>query len=183
MQIEEHIVDIIRTEMGLDQQHIWIQSQNRKIPPQSDNLYCVVGCVDFRPISSKSAFKTYTNELQEEIQGEEQTVYGRADVQVDLMSRSNEARLRRAEVLMALNSYYSKNLQDKNQFRIFELPRMFMNTSSLQGGSDINRFTLIIPTMISETKIKPTDYYDTFQAQISLEESSVDSFDLNLREE
>lgn len=176
MQIEEFMVDIIRNEMGLDQQHIWIQSQNRKIPPQSDNLYCVVGCVDFTPISSKSVFNHYTDE-------EEQTVYGRAVVQVDLLSRSNEARIRRAEVLMALNSFYSKNLQCEKHFRIFELPRTFINTSDLEGGSDINRFTIRIPAMISEVKIKSADYYDTFQAQISSEEQFVDTFDLNLEED
>lgn len=175
MQIEEYIVDIIRTEMGLDQQHIWIQNQNRKIPPQSDNLYCVVGCVNFRPVSSKSRFLSETDQ-------EEQIVYGRADVQIDLLSRSNEARERRAEVLMALNSFYSKNLQDEKQFKIFELPATFMNTSDLQGGSDINRFTIRIPTMISESKTKSTDYYDTFHANINIEESDVESFDLNLSE-
>lgn len=175
MQIEEYIVDIIRTEMGLDQQHIWIQNQNRKIPPQSDNLYCVVGCVNFRPISSKSRFLSETDQ-------EEQIVYGRADVQIDLLSRSNEARERRAEVMMALNSFYSKNIQDKKQFKIFELPATFMNTSDLQGGSDINRFTIRIPTMISESKIKNTDYYDKFRANIKIEESDVESFDLNLSE-
>lgn len=173
MQVEEYIVDIIRTEMGFDQNNIWIQSQNRKIPPQSNDLYCVVGVVDFKPISSKSRFLSDTNQ-------EEQTVYGRADVQVDLMSRSNEARQRRLELLMALNSYYSKNLQDANCFRIFELPRNFINTSGLQGGSDINRFTLIIPTMVSETKVKDTDYYDTFNASIWSEEKDV--IDLKISE-
>lgn len=176
MQIEEFMVDIIRKEMGLDQQHIWIQAQNRKIPPQSDNLYCVVGCVDFTPISSKSVFNHYTDK-------EEQIVYGRAVVQIDLLSRSNEARIRRAEVLMALNSFYSKNLQCEEHFRIFELPQTFINTSDLEGGSDINRFTIRIPTMISEVKVKSTDYYDTFQANISIEEQDVDSFDLNLEED
>lgn len=183
MQIEEFMVDIIRKEMNLDQQHIWIQAQNRKIPPQSDNLYCVVGCVDFTPISSKSIFKPFLNDDNEEVQGEEQTVYGRAVVQIDLLSRSNEARIRRAEVLMALNSYYSKNLQCEKHFRIFELPQTFINTSDLEGGSDINRFTVRIPAMISESRIKATDYYDTFQAQISTEEQSVDTFDLNLAED
>ena len=61
MQVEEYIVDIIRNDMGLDQQHIWIQSQNRKIPPNSQDLFVVVGCVDFKPISSKSYFDNTTN--------------------------------------------------------------------------------------------------------------------------
>ncbi len=168
MQVEENIVKIIRTELGLKQSNIWIQAQNRKIPPQSDELYCIVGVVSFRPISSKSYFEN---------EQEKQIVYGRADVQIDLMSRSNEARNRRHEVLMALNSFYSQNVQDEECFRIFELPTMFTNTSGLQGGSDINRFTLIIPTMVSETKTKSTNYYDTFRATVKTEEA-----DLNILE-
>lgn len=159
MQIEEYIVDIIRKEMNLNQQNIWIHSQNRKIPPQSQELYVTVGCVDFLPISSKSRFNPDNDT-------EIQTVYGRASVQIDILSRSREARIRRAELLMALNSYYSKEIQDKYQFRIFELPQRFINTSSLEGGSEINRFSLVIRAMISEDKVKTTSYYDTFNAEI-----------------
>lgn len=165
MQIEEYIVDIIRTEMGMKQQNVWIHSQNRKIPPQSQELYVTVGCVDFLPISSKSR---YDSDADEEVQ----TVYGRASVQVDILSRSLEARQRRAELLMALNSYYSKEIQEKHQFRIFELPQHFMNTSSLEGGSEINRFTLIIRAMISEDKTKSTAYYDTFNESIISQEQT-----------
>lgn len=159
MQIEEYIVDIIRNEMNLNQQNIWIHSQNRKIPPQSQELYVTVGCVDFLPISSKSRFNPDNDT-------EIQTVYGRASVQIDILSRSREARIRRAELLMALNSYYSKEIQDKYQFRIFELPQRFINTSSLEGGSEINRFSLVIRAMISEDKVKTTSYYDAFNAEI-----------------
>ena len=159
MQIEEYIVDIIRNEMNLNQQNIWIHSQNRKIPPQSQELYVTVGCVDFLPISSKSRFNPDNDT-------EIHTVYGRASVQIDILSRSREARIRRAELLMALNSYYSKEIQDKYQFRIFELPQRFINTSSLEGGSEINRFSLVIRAMISEDKVKTTSYYDTFNAEI-----------------
>jgi len=172
MQIEEYIVDIIRKEMNLSQQNIWIHSQNRKIPPQSQELYVTVGCVDFLPISSKSRFDVENN-------SEIQTVYGRASVQIDILSRSREARIRRAELLMALNSYYSKEVQDKKQFRIFELPARFINTSSLEGGSEINRFSLIIRAMISEDKVKETDYYDTFNARILAEEANVQEIVLN----
>lgn len=172
MQIEEYIVDIIRKEMNLNQQNIWIHSQNRKIPPQSQELYVTVGCVDFLPISSKSR---YNPEDDTEIQ----TVYGRASVQIDILSRSREARIRRAELLMALNSYYSKEVQDREQFRIFELPQRFINTSGLEGGSEINRFSLIIRAMISEDKVKGSDYYDTFNARILAESSNVEKIELN----
>lgn len=173
MQIEEYIVDIIRTEMGLKQQNIWIHSQNRKIPPQSQELYVTVGCVDFLPISSKSTYD-YTKDT------EVQTVYGRASVQIDILSRSLEARQRRAELLMALNSFYSKEVQDKKQFRIFELPQRFINTSSLEGGSEINKFSLIIRAMISQDKVKDTDYYDKFNETIISQEQN--DYELQIEE-
>lgn len=172
MQIEEYIVDIIRNEMNLNQQNIWIHSQNRKIPPQSQELYVTVGCVDFLPISSKSRFNPDNDT-------EIQTVYGRASVQIDILSRSREARIRRAELLMALNSYYSKEIQDKYQFRIFELPQRFINTSSLEGGSEINRFSLVIRAMISEDKVKTTSYYDTFNAEILAQGKDLTEIKLN----
>ena len=176
MQIEEYIVDIIRKEMGLNQQNIWIHSQNRKIPPQSMELYVTVGCVDFLPISSKSQYDPdFDNEVQ--------TVYGRASVQVDILSRSLEARQRRAELLMALNSFYSKEIQDKHQFRIFELPSRFINTSSLEGGSEINRFSLIIRAMISEDKVKTSAYYDNFNTTIISQEQQDDEINVHLQVE
>lgn len=165
MQIEQYVVDIIRKEMGLDQQHIWIQAQNRKIPPNSQDLYVVVGVVDFLPISSKSYYLSDTDK-------ERQILYGRANVQVDIFSRSNEARTRRGEILMALNSFYSKEVQDSKQFRIFELPSTFINLSGLAGGSDINRFTMRFYAMIAESKDKSSDYYDTFNAQLRIEEQT-----------
>lgn len=176
MQIEEYIVDIIRTELGLSQQNIWIHSQNRKIPPQSMELYVTVGCVDFLPISSKSRYDSSNDK-------EVQTVYGRASVQIDILSRSLEARQRRAELLMALNSFYSKEIQDRYQFRIFELPSRFMNTSSLEGGSEINRFTLVIRAMISEDKVKGADYYDTFNATILSQEVGNEEINVDLQVE
>ena len=169
MQIEQHVVDIIRSELELDQQHIWIQAQNKKIPPNSEDLYVVVGVVDFLPISSKSYF------VQKEVEGvyapvEKQILYGRASVQVDIFSRSNEARNRRGEILMALNSYYSKSIQDKYQFKIFELPSSFLNLSGLAGGSDINRFTIRFYAMVAESKEKSSNYYDTFNGELRIEE-------------
>ena len=180
MQIEEYIVDIIRKELNLSQQNVWIHSQNRKIPPESEELYCTVGCVDFLPISSKSTFKMVdATQTDPEFGQEIQTVYGRASVQIDILSRNNQARIRRAELLMALNSYYSKSMQEKYQFRIFELPSRFINTSGLEGGSEINRFSIIIRAMISEDKEKETDYYETFNATILSQEQNTDTITLN----
>lgn len=172
-QIEEYIVSIIVNQMGLDNKHCWIASQNRKIPAQAQELFCVVGSSFFKPISSKSRWNSETlKEVQE--------VYGRADIQIDLFSRNNDARIRRDEVLMALNSFYSKSVQDEGCFRIFELPSMWHNTSYLEGGSSINRFTLIIPTMTWKTKEVNFDYYDKFRFQASNEDGIIANLQNNI---
>lgn len=162
MQIENHFIDIIRKEMGLPQNNIWLWSQDKKIPAESTELYVVVGCLDFEPISSKSYFVgTDANKK------ERQVVYGEALLQIDIFSRSTEARTRRAEILMALNSFYSQEVQNKYNFRIFEIPVSFLNNSKLEGGSSTNRFTIRVRAMCTEVKEKGTDYYDTFNAEIN----------------
>lgn len=171
-QVEEYIVDIIKNQMGLDNNHCWIATQNRKIPQQAQELFCVVGTSMFKPISSKSRWNPDT-------QTEVQEVYGRADIQIDLFSRNNDARIRRDEVLMALNSYYSANVQDNGCFRIFEIPQFWNNTSYLEGGSSLNRFTLIIPTMVWKTKEVSFDYYDKFSASISNEKGEIANLQFN----
>ena len=160
MHIEQYVVDILRNEIGLDNNHIWVMSQNRKIPTEAQELFVIVGAVDFNPISSKSYFDHNSN-------SERQVVYGRAMLQIDIFSRSTEARTRRSEILMALNSFYSQEIQNKYHFRIFEIPASFVNTSHLEGGSNINRFTIRAYAMCTEVKIKEAEYYDTFNSEIN----------------
>ena len=71
MQVEEYIVQIIQNQMALPNGNIWIASQNRKIPTNSNDLFCIVGTVSFRPISSKSSFNS-TTQQEEQLQSTEQ---------------------------------------------------------------------------------------------------------------
>lgn len=110
--IEKQIVDIIKTELELDSDHIWIYSQNRKLPDNANGLYCMVGEVNSKVISAKS----YPKEVETSegtVYSEIQETYEFCDIQIDLMSYSNEARDRRSEVVMALNSFYAQELMEK----------------------------------------------------------------------
>lgn len=167
--IENHIVQIIREEMNLPQSQIWVASQNKKIETASDKLFVIVSLVDARAVSSKSTFNSDT-------QKEKQEVLLRGVVQVDILSRDNKARDRRTEILMALNSFRSQNKQDTLGFRIFEIPSSFKNTASVEGGSEINRFTVQIPVMFTETKMQETDYYDNFNGSLMTETVETEPF-------
>lgn len=101
---------------------------------------------------------------------DEMTQYNEAtiddNIQIDISSRDSSARLRRHEVFMALNSYYSKQLQEKYGFRIFGLPSGFMNTSAAEGGSTIYRYSITFQCQYMRVYTKSIDYYDTFPATI-----------------
>ena len=70
------------------------------------------------------------------------------NIQIDVVSRSNDALTRTWEVIAAMNSIYSQQQQELNNFKIFRLPRSFVNASYAEGGSQLNRYTLLIPCMV-----------------------------------
>ena len=86
-------------------------------------------------------------------------------MQVDVYSRTNEARQRFWEVQAALNSDASQQLQEKYQFRLSKMSNSF-NTSGLEGGSDINRFSIRFNCLTWQEKVTPISYFDSFRTQV-----------------
>lgn len=83
-------------------------------------------------------------------------------MQIDVFSRNNEARDRFFEVQASLTSTLAEQLQDEYQFRISKISNSF-NLSGLDGGSDINRYTIRFNCLTWQEKITPVDYYSTFR--------------------
>ena len=96
-------------------------------------------------------------------------------IQIDISSRNNDARLRRHEVFMALNSYYSQQKQEDNSCKIFNIPRSFHNTSAAEGGTTIYRYTITFMVQYLRRYshvISSNDYYDTFSTSVDVEEEA-----------
>lgn len=162
---EQVIIDILTQEMGLAAEQIWIRDQNRKIP-ETPGLFVIVGLVDGRPIGIDNTVVP-TEDGMKEIQ---QTV-ALENIMIDLVSKNNEATLRRWEVVLALRSIYSIQMQEKNWFKVFRIPRSFVNASSAEGGSQINRFSVTVPCHVWYRKEKVLsspngDYYDDFDTRV-----------------
>jgi hypothetical protein len=167
---ESYLVNIIRSEMALDEQQIWVRNQDRKFP-NTKGLFIVVGMSDAQTISNKSECIP-TDEGMTEIQ----QVQVREIIQIDLMSENNDALERRWEVLAAIQSVYSEQVQETNNFKIFKASQGFINTSSAEGGSQINRFTLSIACHVWYRKEKPLDsingdYYNDFDTRVDDEKT------------
>ena len=101
---------------------------------------------------------------------------------IDISSRDNSARIRRHEVFMALNSYYSKQMQEKYGFRIFGLPSGFMNTSAAEGGTVVYRYSITFQCQymrVYSRTITGYDYYKTFPASVKNDGGLSDGFTID----
>lgn len=155
--------------MGLPVNQVWIRDQNRKIP-NDNNLYIVVGMVDSRPYGATCRMVTkYTEGSDPEAyEVEEVTTNVRENIQIDILSRSNASILRKNEVYLALNSIASKQAQEQYDFKIARIPTSFVNSSAAEGGSNLNRFTMVVPCLVwymKENALPSYDYYDTFDTR------------------
>ncbi len=176
---EQVIVDILRTELGLADPNIWVMHQNRLIP-ETDDLFIVVGMVDsqiMNVVNSSELVTVTQNPPADPYESlrEVQQVGVRENIQIDIMSRNDDARMRRWEVLAALSSIYSVQKQEEQDFKIFAIPRTFVNSSGAEGGSTINRFTIIVSCMVLYTKKKAIsggyDYYNDFDTRADTEKT------------
>lgn len=174
-EVEKIFVDIIKAELELPDSYgvdskgneiptVFIDSQNITLGT-TDKLQIIVGLADAQPYANNNYFDSVTNK-------EVQEVTLRENIQIDLVSKNKEARQRRWEILAALQSILSKQKQEEFYFKIFKISSSFVNTSEAEGGSQLNRYSIVIPTHVWYRKIKDitpqdgyADCYDTFNVR------------------
>lgn len=148
--------DIIKSLMELTDQQIFIYNQNFKLP-ETSGLFVVIQYNTSQVYSSTNEF------VPTDAGGEEVlTTQTREDYTINVMSKDDTARTRKEEVVLSLNSNYSKNQQELFQFRIGRVTGNFTNVSELEGGAFMNRFAIPISLLAHYSKTVSTDYYDTF---------------------
>jgi len=173
--IEKIFVDLIQKSLDLPDNYgtdregnvipcVCIKSQNIKLY-NTPHIQITVSTVSSNTFANR---KEYFEETITENNIEKTTYYERLMVneqramQIDVYSKNNEARERFWEVQAALTSTLAEQLQDKYQFRISKMSNSF-NLSGLEGGSDINRFSIRFNCLTWQEKVTPVDYYNIFQ--------------------
>lgn len=159
------IIDIIREEMTIPSNQIWIRNQSTKIP-NDNNLYIIVGVISSIP-QSNNVYMATVQDMQ--IQINQSNI--KEMVQIDVVSHANVALTAYNDVIMALNSYYSQQQQELNNFRIYPLGINVADTGSAEGASMLNRYSITVPVMAWYRKEKLLnsplgDYYDDFTARV-----------------
>ena len=172
-EIEKIFVDLIQKSLnlpnnwGTDSQGneipcVTIKSQNLKLF-NTTKLQITVSTLQCRTFSNR---KEYREEVIEDVTKYYEDVYINENrtMQIDIYSRNNDARTRYPEVQACLNNTYSEQLQDKYQFNISRISDA-VNLSGLDGGSDINRYTIRFNCLSWNKYTKEVDYYQSFTTQ------------------
>lgn len=148
------VCDIIQREMGLatDQVYLWDQKYNI---PNDQRLYIAVGILSCKPFANSNIFDGSGNSIQ--------STNFLANLSLDIFSRGPDARDRKEEVIMSLNSFYAQSQQDANSFFIGKISNSFVNLSQEEGAAILYRFNIGVNIQYMVTKTKPVPYYDTFQ--------------------
>ena len=132
-------------------------------------LQVIVGQIGVPKVVANNNYVDFNSspytEIQQSIQLE--------DYQIDLTSRNNDARDRNWEIITALRSINSIQAQEANNFKIFRMPTSFVNTGQAEGGSDLNRFTIVIKVLAwyHKTIALGNEYYEQFSTRVDDEQS------------
>lgn len=162
---ENYIFNLLKYEMELDDDQAFIRNNDYVLPDDEDGLFVAVGMVDSQVFANSN--KTEPNDAGMQ---ETQRVLMRENIQVDIFSKNTDALTRRWEVVAALRSVFSQQLQEQYQFKIFSIPSSFINTTDTEGADRIHKFSIIIPLHVWYAKQKQIgnayddngDYFTSF---------------------
>lgn len=155
------VANILAQGLHLPAGRVMLDYERWEIP--KDGLFVVVGYLGpGEQIAAQSFFDPVA-------QTEVQELYNKLELQIDLMSiiPDNAARLRRWEVPMALQSFYARHYAAGFGVGLAPLQGAMTDTSALEPGGYLNRFTLRAPVFAVEKRVLPTGYFDAFAAALT----------------
>lgn len=148
------IADILEDSLGLAANRVFIYEENIDLP-KDKNLYIAIQHINTQPYSVTNKQTPTETGFQEEI-----NLLTREEYIINVVSRNDEARTRKEEVVLALNSFKSLQQQEKYQFNIAKITSSFINVSELEGAGILKRYAIKIVILAHKTKTNDIDYYD-----------------------
>jgi hypothetical protein len=150
------ICDIIKKGLSLTDNQIWIYNQRRSIPEEK-GLFVVVGMMAMKPYGNNNRNTANANGQYDNL-----TQYMQETITIDVMSYTTEAVERYAEVMGALTSTYSQQIQESLGLKIASIPSTMNDVSQVEGASLIYRIAITLQVLRKYEKIIGATYYDNF---------------------
>ncbi len=151
--------EILQRELGLANGRVYLYNQ-KIMQPTDEGLYIAVGILTCKPFgnTNRPASTNPSGMIAD------QSVNMLATLSVDIMSRDTSALRRKEQVIMALNSTYAEQQQERNSFFIGKLPpgAQFVNISNVDGAAIPYRFNISVSLQYFVQNVKSIDYFDDF---------------------
>jgi hypothetical protein len=151
------VADVIKAELGLADEQIMLAYQPYTIP---ENRGLFVSLREIGP--SKVIANINTPATNEPGVTEIQETTIRHLIQIDILSFNSEARTRKEEVVMALNSVKAQQEMELNLMQFGRVTSDLVDASSLEETQFVNRFTMTIAVTALHRKTKTITYFDQF---------------------
>lgn len=167
------VQDIIQSEMGLLDGQVMFTNQKIFIP--TDGLYIVVSYVGpSKVVAVNSGWDGTGLDLVEV-----QSINMLHMIQIDIMSFDDEARTRKEEIAMALNSIFSEQQQELYNMQIARHIGAMIDRSFLEETKMVTCYTMTVLTSSVNRKTKNVDYYSNFRVQLNLDPKTVDPIEVD----
>lgn len=149
------LATILKSEMGIEDGQIMLGLENWEIP-KTRGLYIALFYGPDKTVGQTNEFDPVSNT-------EIQSAAMLHEIVLEVMSFNEEARVRKQEVILALNSIFSQNTVDANGMQINSLPQSFLPVPTLEETKQLNKFRISFCMNALYQKVKPADYYDKFK--------------------
>lgn len=160
------VCDVLKNQMSLANDQIWIYNQKINIPKDS-RLYVIVSRVSSQQYAAGkyhtlgvSTSSTTHQHVQER-------------VRIDLLSANQDAVERSQEVIGALSSDYAEEIANANGLRFPRVPSSVLDTSAAEMTQMLYRTTIELSILRAYTQTKTVAFYDTFETEISTEKGTL----------
>lgn len=150
------LADIIKRELDLADGRVLIYNQKLVLP----NVQGLFVWLSYN--SSRVYGVNYELESQDITLSEKGTVSFIENISVNIMSRNMEAFNRKEEVVLALNSNYSRRQQEINDIKIANIPNVFIDISEVETSARLNRYQINFDVYSKKTKSRDVEFFDKF---------------------
>lgn len=143
---------------------IW---NNKSSIPNDDGLFLLIEFAGTKVIAN--SIQEQEDDDDEDVLNEVQTLTTQETYNIEIMSRDLSALRRKEEVIMALRSTYSQNIQTENGIMIAKIANL-IDLSGLEASARLFRFQCAVTLHASYTKQNEIDYYNTFDVEVNTED-------------
>lgn len=156
------VAGLLAAYLEIPQPRVVVYNQRFNVPPDNA-LRIAVGVIGERVFGSSA--RQYSGAVGDRPALLEEIVTPASElIDVNLYSFTEEALDRKHEVVAAFNSSLAQALSERWALKFPNVPVVFVDTSGVEGGGPIFRFTANFAVLRARTRIRAIEYFDNFPA-------------------